>query len=206
MSDERIPQWMEEIKKRLSGRRYRHTLGVAFTSASLAMRYAYDPDIAFTAGLFHDIAKEFSKEKTLRLCEENAIPISQVEKRNTVLLHGKLGAFVAKTEFSVTNKEILDAIRCHTTGKPEMNLLEKILFTADYIEPLRDRRGSNLDTIRQLSFMDLDAAIVMITEETIQFLDGRGKEIDSMTTKTHDYYKHRAASSQNVQAHLCRQQ
>lgn len=190
MQDERIAEWMRNVQQRLSERRWRHTLGVAYTSAALTMRYDTDElDAAFTAGLFHDIAKEYSPEETLSLCRQYRVRPTPVEQRNPVLLHGRLGAAIAKGQYGIADEQLLNAIRYHTTGRPGMTLLEKIVFTADYIEPLRQRRIGNLHVIRPLAFSDLDAAIIRITEETMQYLGGRGKEIDDMTMKTHDYYQ-----------------
>ena len=175
---------MEEVQ---SGKRYRHTLGVAYTAASLAMRYGSSIKEAMVAGLLHDCAKCLTDEKQLKICDKNGLSVSAVERRNPYLLHGKVGAFLAKTKYEIEDQQILDAIEWHTTGRPQMAELEKIIFIADYIEPGRTT-APNLAVIRKMAFEDLDQALIKILEDTLQYLkDGKG-EIDPMTKKTYEYY------------------
>ena len=88
----------------------------------------------------------------------------------------------------IDDEEVLGAIRWHTTGKPNMNLLEKIVYVADYIEPRRDK-APNLKEIRKLAFMDLDLALLKILEDTLGYLGDSPEEVDSMTRETYEYYK-----------------
>ena len=104
------------------------------------------------------------------------------------MLHAKLGAYLAEKKYDVTEAEVLSAIRWHTTGKPGMSLLEKIIYIADYIEPRRDK-APHLKAVRQMAFQDLDRALLMILEDTVQYLDASAGDTDDMTRKTYEYYK-----------------
>ena len=141
----------KKLKKVQDKDRYEHTKGVMYTAGCLAMAYGYDMQKAMLAGLLHDCAKCIPNDEKLRLCEENDILISSVERENPFLLHAKLGALLAKTEYDVTDPLILHAIKVHTTGEPDMNILDKIIYIADYIEPNRNK-AANLDCVRELAF------------------------------------------------------
>ncbi len=180
----KIRKAMEKLQ---DAKRYEHTLGVCYTAAALAMRYDVPLKDAQLAGLLHDCAKCLSEEKMLRICEKHNIPISPVEKRNPELLHAKVGSFMAMEEFHVYDSEIINAILNHTTGRPGMSTLEKIIFVADYIEPGR-KKASRLEELRKLAFTDLDRALSEILKSILDYLCEQGGEIDSMTQKTYEYY------------------
>lgn len=175
------------MEKTLDSNRYEHTLGVEYTAAALAMRYGAPIKSAQLAGLLHDCAKCLSDEKRLAICEKHNISVSEYERRNPSLLHAKVGSFLAMEEYEVTDVDVIHAILNHTTGRPGMSLLEKIIFIADYIEPGRDK-AANLERIRELAFVDLDAALLAILHDILEYLESTGEEIDPMTRKTYDYY------------------
>ena len=175
------------MEKTLDPKRYEHTLGVEYTAAALAMRYGANIQKAQLAGLLHDCAKCMSGEKMIAICEKYNVDISDMERRNPALLHAKAGSYVAKAEYDVDDRDVICAIWNHTTGRPGMSLLEKIVFVADYIEPGRNK-AQNLAQIRQLAFKDLDAAVLQILEDTLNYLEVRGGEIDPMTRETLEYY------------------
>ncbi len=176
------------MKKHMDESRYEHTLGVMYTCASLAMRYGYDMEKAMLAGLMHDCAKCMPNAKKLKTAEKNHLEITDLERKNPFMLHAKLGALLAKKKYDIDDEEILSAIRWHTTGRPDMSLLDKIVYVSDYIEPKRDK-APNLPKIRQLAFMDIDQALLQILEDTLGYLGDSTDDIDSMTKKTYDYYK-----------------
>jgi predicted HD superfamily hydrolase involved in NAD metabolism len=178
------------MKKAQDGKRFEHTLGVAYTSAALAMCYGEDIAKAQTAGMLHDCAKCLSDEKRLSICQKYGIPMTEVEKRNPFLLHAKAGSYLAEKKYGITDRDILNAIQYHTTGRPDMSLLEKIVFVADYIEPGR-KQAPNLPEIRKLAFTDLDRAMVRILEETVRYLEKGGGEMDPATQETLLYYSGR---------------
>ena len=100
-------------------------------------------------------------------------------------------AFLARKKYHVTDEEVLHAILVHTTGEPGMNLLDKIIYIADYIEPGRDK-AKNLPVVRPLCFRDLDAALLKILSNTLDYLKSTGKEIEPLTEQTCQYYKAKA--------------
>lgn len=177
-----------KLKKELDKNRYQHTMGVMYTASCLAMRYACDMQKAMLAGLLHDCAKCISGKKQLELCKKNHIEIRKVEEENPYLLHAKLGAFLAEKKYQVTDRETLHAIAVHTTGEPEMNLLDKIIFVADYIEPNRDK-APNLERIRTIAFERIDQAVLEILHDTIHYLNQKRGSIDYKTHETYEYYK-----------------
>lgn len=188
----------KEMEKILENKRYEHTLGVAYTAVSLAMRYGYDIKKAQIAGLLHDCAKNLSNEKRLHICRKHNIEINPAEEKNPFLLHAKVGSYLAKKEYAVADQEILDAITWHTTGRPGMTMLEKIIYIADYIEPGRNQ-APNLDLIRKLAFEDLDECLYQILKDTLDYLNASGMEIDSSTRETFDYYKEQRGKNHEFQ-------
>ena len=183
-----ICKLQKKMKKVLEEKRYLHTLGVAYTAANLAFVYGYDDKKAFVAGLLHDVAKCISHQKRLMICKKNHIEITPIEEENPVLLHAKVGAFFAKEKYGVCDEEILNAIRFHTTGRPEMTLLEKIIYVADFVEPHR-KKLPRLAEIRKISFEDLDMAIYMILENSLNYLEKGNAKIDKKTEETYLFYK-----------------
>lgn len=177
----------ETVKKAQSEKRFEHTLGVAYTAAALAMKYGVDLEKAYLAGLLHDCAKCIPHEEQIRICCKNEIAVSDFEKRNSSLLHGKVGSFLARTQYNITDEDILNAISYHTTGRPEMSLLEKIIFTADYIEPGRSK-AQHLSEIRKMAFEDIDGAVLWILRDTLEYLKNCDNEIDPGTEITCHYY------------------
>lgn len=177
----------KKLKTELDKARYEHTIGVMDTAACLAMRYECDLEKAIVAGLLHDCAKCIPNDNKLRLCKKHGIEISASEKKAPFLLHAKLGAYLAKKDYEVDDDEILSAIACHTTGKPDMSLLDKIVFIADYIEPGRDK-APNLLEIRRLAFQDIDQALVQILKDTLSYLEESGQQIDPTTQAVLEFY------------------
>lgn len=178
----------DQLQKDLSASRYRHTLGVSYTAAAMAMRYGADIDQARVAGLLHDCAKGFSTAKMLELIRQHEIPVTAFEKEHPALLHAKIGPYIAQKRYGITDPKVLSAITWHTTGKPNMELLEKIIYIADYIEPNRDKM-ENLPAVRALAFKDLELCLYQILKDSILYLSGRPQEMDEMTKKAYAYYR-----------------
>ncbi len=182
-----IKDLKKDLKKEMDDSRFEHTMGVMYTCGALAMRYGYDLEKAMLAGLMHDCAKCMPNAKKLKMAEKHHLEITELERKNPFMLHAKLGAFLARKKYDIEDEEILNAIRWHTTGRPEMTLLDKIVYIADYIEPKRDK-APHLPMIRQKAFVDLDEALVMILRDTLGYLGDSPEHVDSMTKKTYDYY------------------
>lgn len=187
MKEINLEKYQKRLKSKLDKERYEHTVGVMYTAGALAMRYEYDVKTAMLAGLMHDCAKCIPNDKKLAMCEKNNINVTDLEKANPFLLHAKLGAFLAMHKYNIRDKEIISAILNHTTGRPNMELLDKIIFVADYIEPRRDR-APRLMEIRKTAFVDLDRTMYEILKDTLGYLNGKTNEIDPMTQRAFEYY------------------
>ena len=188
MTQYKIDKMKQKVKAALDDSRYEHTMGVMYTAASLAMCHGADLEKALVAGLLHDCAKGISSKEKIQMCKENGILISESESSNPGLLHAKLGAFLANDLYNVVDVEILDAITYHTTGRPAMTLLDKIVYIADYIEPNR-KEAPNLDSIRKIAFEDIDVCLCLILEDSLAYLQTKKEVIDPMTEQTYIYYK-----------------
>lgn len=183
-----FPKMQKKLSKYLDEDRMIHTMGVMYTCAALAMAHGYDLKDAQAAGLLHDSAKCIPNKKKLKMCEEHKIPVSDFEKTHPFLLHAKLGAYIAKEKYGIKDEEILSSIAYHTTGRPGMSTLEKIVYIADYIEPMRDK-ATHLPKIRKLAFEDLDECMYEILKDTLIYLEENPKDIDSTTKDAFIYYK-----------------
>lgn len=186
-----------KLEKILKKDRYEHTLGVMYTAAALAMRYGADMHKAMTAGLLHDCGKYLSADDQMKLCKKKKILLSESEQKMPALIHAKLGAFLARQEYGIKDMEIIDAITYHTTGRPGMMLLEKIIYIADYIEPNR-REIPGLAQIRRLVFTDIDQAVCLAAGSTVRYLKNGGKAVDPMTINTYNFYKKKEESDGSI--------
>lgn len=155
------------VKKQLTEHRYIHTIGVMETAIELAKRYGADEKKAELAAIFHDYAKFRPKEEMRTIIIEHNLGTDFLHY-GTELLHAPCGAFLVEKEVGINDRDILLAIRYHTTGRPNMTLLEKIIFLADYIEPNRNFPG--VDEVRELAKTDLNLACIASLKNTIQFL------------------------------------
>ena len=178
----------EKLKASLKPGRYEHSLSVSFTCMALAMRYGYDLDKAELAGLLHDCAKCYDNNSIIAACRNSGMELTEGELQAPSIIHSRLGARMAEEKFGVNDPEIHSAIACHTTGKPDMSLLDKILYIADYIEPRR-YKIKDLPAIRRLAFEDLDEALFQIMEGTLRYLKESGTYADIMTQNAYHYYK-----------------
>lgn len=178
----------EKLKQTLDELRYKHTIGVMYTAGCLAMAHGYDIKKAMLAGLLHDCAKCMSHEERLALCEAHLVDVTASELENKALLHAKAGAILAKIEYDITDEDVLHAIAVHTTGVPNMNVLDKIIYIADYIEPRRDK-APNLELVRSYAYQDLDVCMAQILDDTLKYLNSRGGHIDQTTAEAHEFYK-----------------
>lgn len=183
-----LEQLRGSMKEILKESRYIHSLGVEEVACDLAVIYGEDPLKASIAGILHDCAKSLSDEELLEECRKHQLPVTEFEAESVHLLHAKVGASFARSKYGIEDEEILNSIIYHTTGRPAMTLLEKIIFTADYIEPNR-KPLPKMAEIRRIAYEDLDRAIYMILESTLNYLKTTDTFIDTRTVETYEYYK-----------------
>jgi len=185
--DEYYKEIRKDLKQKLDKKRYTHTLGVAYTAASLAMAHGESIEKAYLAGLLHDNAKCIPHNEKIDLCGKYGLFINDAEKSNPDLLHAKLGAKLAKDIYKIEDEEICSAICYHTTGKPGMTMLEKIVYLADYIEPNR-KPLKQIEEIRYLAFREIDEAILIVLKNTISYLKEKNVTLDEQTIETYQFY------------------
>ncbi len=179
----------EDVRKCLKEKRFIHSLGVMYTAQALAMRYNISIEDAGAAGILHDLAKEMKDDELLKYCRKNNIYITEDEKNSPYLLHGRVGAHIASEKYHIKNNDILDAIIYHTTGKPAMTTLGKIIYIADFIEPGR-KMFDVLPEIRKHAFVDLDKTCALILKYTIDYISGKDdKYLDGNSELAFEFYK-----------------
>ncbi len=166
--------------------RVAHVLGTEETAAELALRWGADQEAARRAALLHDCTKKLSGEQHEAILRQYDIRLDPTEEGEVKLYHAITGAAVARHMFGVS-PEIESAIRWHTTGKADMTTLEKIIYLADYIEPNRD--FCDLRQMRELAARDLDAALLLGLEMSIESLEKRGVAVNSYSVQARDYLK-----------------
>ena len=191
LSRENIDLIKADLKEKLPKKRYEHTLGVAYTAAALAMCYGEDILKAELAGILHDVAKA-KKSSELKDDMKGYIDpytdgdyVALIADKAPQILHAIYAPYLAKKDYKIEDKDILSAIRWHTTGKKDMTMLEKIVFVADYIEPNR-KKLPDLDRIRTLSFHDISEAVKVTAKSTIEYLGSQGMYIDKFTYELSD--------------------
>ena len=158
----------------LKPNRVAHVLGCRDTAVELAKHWGADVTDAARAGILHDITKAIDGPLQLTLCEAYGKILSDFSRRYPKTLHALTGSLVAKRIFG-ENEAVVSAIEHHTTGKADMNLLEKIIYVADYMEPNRDFPG--VEKLRELAFTDMDAALKLGLEMTLEHLKRQGAEV-----------------------------
>ncbi len=172
----------------VKAKRLRHIQGTEAEAVRLAQRWGADPEKARRAAILHDCTKYLDGEEQLQLCAKYGIVLDELEKRAVKLLHAKTGAALARHLFGVSD-DIYEAIFWHTTGKADMTLLEKILYTADYMEPSRDFEG--VERLRALAYTDLDAAVLLGCDMSIADMEERHQPVHPNTLEARDWLRNR---------------
>ena len=172
----------------LKAKRIPHVLGTEQTAKALAEKYGADVEKARFAALLHDATKRLSMDEQLALCERYHIALDGLERKALKLLHAKTGAALARDVFGADD-EIYNAILWHTTGKPVMTLLEKVIYLADFIEPTRDFDG--VDDLRKVVWEDLDRGLEMGLAMTVEEMEQMGNPVHRSTLEALDYLRGR---------------
>jgi predicted HD superfamily hydrolase involved in NAD metabolism len=162
------------VKEQLTERRYTHTIGVMEAAVDLAARNNVNVKKAELAAIFHDYAKFRDKDEMLQIIIDQKMP-QDLLLYDDELWHAPVGAYLVEKEAGITDAEIIEAIKCHTSGKIDMSPLDKVLYVADYIEPGRDFPG--VEQIRESAKTSLDIAVIQAMKNTISFLLKRNQPI-----------------------------
>lgn len=178
----------EDIKSHMSNNRFNHTLGVMETAKDLAAIYRVNPKKATYAALLHDLAKEYSATKKRSLCREYQIEIDEFFDKNIHLIHGAIGACMAKEIYKIQDQDILNAIYNHTLGRINMSDLEKVIYIADIIEPSRNK-NPKLSQLRQLAYMDINEAMKFALDYNAEHLISRNKNVHPIIYSMIEEYK-----------------
>lgn len=176
-------QALKIVKEQLTEHRYQHTLGVADTAIILAKQFGVDEKKAELAAIFHDYAKFRPKDEMKEIIVTQGFP-QDLLKYNTELWHAPVGAYLAEHEAGISDQEVLDAIRFHTSGRKGMTALEKVIYLADYIEPGRHFPG--VEEVRELAKINLDDALIKAVQNTIMFLMKKNQAIYPATFHTYN--------------------
>jgi len=164
--------WLRErAYEMMNPKRIPHAAGCEAEAVRLADFWGADAEAAREAAILHDITKSLELDDQLHLCRKYDIMTDNVEQRDAKLLHAKTGAALAKEMFGAGGA-VHDAIMWHTTGRPDMTLLEKVIYIADYIEPTRDFEG--VEELRSLAYQDIDLAMIKGLKMSIEDMHARG--------------------------------
>jgi nicotinate-nucleotide adenylyltransferase len=165
----------------IRAKRIPHVQGAEETAVWLARRWGVDETLARRAAILHDCTKYYTLEEQLAVCKKYGIVLDELEQNSVKMLHSKTGAALARYVFGEP-MEVYHAIACHTTGKPDMNTLDKVLYLADYVEPTRDFEG--VEALRELASLDLDRAMILGLETTIKELKEKEAPVHQNTIQT----------------------
>ncbi len=177
-----IEKTIEKLKIELDSKRFQHSLNVMETSGLLAQHYGCNVDKARLAGILHDCGKNYKGDEARAFVEKIGYRPDEIEWAQPRLLHGIIGEHLAKTEYGVSDEEVLSAIHWHTTGKAGMTALEKIIYIADYIEPARSFEG--IEEMRTVAYESLDRCVVLCSDSTIRYIIKKGVLLHEHTIET----------------------
>ena len=164
-------QYEQEVQRHLTEKRFYNSQCVAQEAARLAQQYGADVEKARLAGILHDIMKDTPPEQQLKILQDSGILLTKTQRHNRKLWHALAGAAYLQQTLQVKDGDIVEAVRCHTSGKKDMSLLEKVLFVADYISA--DREYPGVERMRQAAYRSLEEAIVEGVLFTVQELMGQ---------------------------------
>lgn len=177
---------MKKLKSVLSEKRVIHSIGVANEAKKLAKKYGADEEKAYLSGLLHDIAKEMPADEKIKMCKRYRIKLDPLMKRQIDLSHSFLSAEISKNRFDISDVDMLNAMRYHTTGRKKMSLLEKIVYVADCIEPNRPK-DNGIQEIRKYAYTNINKALEVALATTINFNLKNNREVHPYSTEALKY-------------------
>lgn len=169
---------LEYQRKNLPRDRYEHVLGVTDLAGKLAEKHGLDAARARLAGALHDTARCWSKARLLRYVRRYSVKVPElgfVVRHQPVLLHGYVGAHLARRQFGIKDREILSAVAKHSLGSDKMTRFEKCVYLADLLSPERNFYGA--DALRELMLKNLDQAFLQGIAVKIRYVVGRGEPL-----------------------------
>lgn len=169
----------------IRAKRVPHVMGVEEEAVRLAERWGGDEGMARRAAILHDCTKYLELDDQLRLCRQYGVELDELEQQAVKLLHAKTGACIARDIFGEPDEVYQASSGYH--GKADMTLLEKILYIADYMEPTRDFEG--VEKLRELAYADLNAAVLLGAEMSVEEMTQRGNPIHPNTLAARDFLK-----------------
>ncbi len=176
------------LKNNLKESRYVHTMGVQSEAVKLAKHHGADADKASLAGLVHDCCKNKPLDELLALAKELGVVPDEMQKESAALMHGPVGAQFASKYFEIEDSDVIAAVACHTTGKADMTLLDKIIYLADYIEPTREE-FEGLNELRDIAYIDIDKAMLLALNMSVNHVKNKGEAIHPDTTAAINWLK-----------------
>ncbi len=177
----------EKLENMLTPKRYQHSLNTAECAKKVAKVYGVDENKAYLAGLVHDTAKCLTKEEQDYYINKYNVDLDKYEDNNIALSHSKIGAYMAKNEFEINDEDIIESIKYHTTGKANMDILEKIVYMADIIEVGRNYDG--VDELRELTMSgNINEALLISFDYSIEKMLKKKKTIHPTTVHARNYY------------------
>ncbi|MFT8870977.1 MAG: bis(5'-nucleosyl)-tetraphosphatase (symmetrical) YqeK [Sporolactobacillus sp.] len=179
-----VEEARQTIEKRLTEKRYRHSLGVSETAGVLADRFGANRDQAKLAGMLHDACKCLPDEQLAAVLSKHPDAACDFLCYSPKLWHAPAGALFASETCAVADQAVLNAILYHTTGRAGMDRLEKIIFVADYIEPGRDFSG--VETVREAALTNLDQAVFLELKQTIAHLLSQNERVYPKTFEAYN--------------------
>lgn len=174
-----IKKAIDIIKSRLSEKRFNHSMNVARQAKMLGEIYGEDTKKLYFAGVVHDICKEISYDEQLKVINSGGIYFDKYVMTQQKVWHAIAGSVFIQKELGITDEQIIDAVRYHTTGKQDMDTFSKIIYIADITSEERDY--PKVDLVRKYAKEDLDKAMLMSLEFTINKLMGLGKMLNEDT-------------------------
>ena len=161
-------EYIAVIRERLEPKRYQHSRNVAKAAVKLAEQNGVDPGKAYICGVLHDVEKNASREEQKKYMLQLGEPLPDYVLENPKLWHAPAGAAYVRDELGIVDAEMIRAIKYHTTGRPNMSMLEKVIYVADFISDERDYPG--VEDVRETAYRNIDEAILIGTRFTLTML------------------------------------
>ena len=179
-----IEEYKKILKSKLSEKRYNHCINVSKKAVELSLKYGVNEQHAMIAGLLHDITKELPEEEHIKIFKEGNINLEEIYNTNFKLWHAKSAAAYVNKHLDISDEDILNAIKYHTTGRKNMSTLEKIIYISDAIS--EERTYNDVDKVRKAANENLDLAMVLLLALTIKKLINNNMPINEDTFKAYN--------------------